>query len=219
MEAVVEQLLQSPRFGRYVREMTDAWEREQETRRQFREGLNEDTKAEFINGKTIVHSPASDRHNNARNNLFRLLSAFVIARSLGLVRDEKALIGMTRNDYEPDLCFWGTAKAATIAPEQLVYPVPDLVCEVLSPSTDDRDRGVKFEDYATHGVGEYWMIDPVMRTVEQYRLHDGRFELHRLVTGGTIASIVVAGFEIPHESLFDEAENLKALRRLLADNP
>ena len=43
------------------------------------------------------------------------------------------------------------------------YPAPDFIAEILSPSTDERDRGIKFEDYAAHGVGEYWLLDPVIK--------------------------------------------------------
>ena len=49
------------------------------------------------------------------------------------------------------------------------FPAPDLVVEVLSVSTVVIDCGVAFEDYAAHGVGGYWMIDPDTKTVEQYR--------------------------------------------------
>ena len=60
------------------------------------------------------------------------------------------------------------------------FPPPDLVVEVLSESTEKRDRGVKFEDFAAHGVGEYWMIDADKETLEQYLPGADGFEL-RLV--------------------------------------
>jgi Uma2 family endonuclease len=219
MHAALEQIMGSPRLGLYVRDLNDAWEREQAGRRQFREGLAADSKAEFINGKVIVHSPARERHNVATLCLSTLLHAHVAARGLGVVRVEKALVALTRNDYEPDVCFWGKAKAARILPDQLVYEAPDFVCEILSESTEGRDRGVKFEDYAAHGVGEYWIIEPHMRTIEQYVLRDARYELSALVTRGDITSTQVAGFRVPIDALFNEAANLAALRRLLGEAP
>ncbi len=53
-------------------------------------------------------------------------------------------------------------------PEQMKYPAPDFIAEILSPSTESVDRITKFEDYAAHGVAEYWLIDPAKKIVEQY---------------------------------------------------
>ena len=53
---------------------------------------------------------------------------------------------------------------------QVGKPAPDFIAEILSDSTASVDRGVKFQDYAAHGVGEYWIVDPVQQTIEQYRL-------------------------------------------------
>lgn len=117
--------------------------------------MDDDSKAEFINGEIVVHSPALHKHNSAVMLLGTLLNVFVSARELGIVLVEKALVELTRNSYEPDICYFGPAKAATIQPDQLYYPAPDLVVEVLSKSTQKNDREVKFEDYAAHNVAEY----------------------------------------------------------------
>ena len=55
---------------------------------------------------------------------------------------------------------------------------PDLVIEVLSPSTERHDRSVKFNLYERAGVREYWLVDPENRTIEQHLLQNGRLELH-----------------------------------------
>ena len=54
---------------------------------------------------------------------------------------------------------------------------PDWVCEVLSPSTAQKDRSLKMPLYAQHGVGYVWLIDPVVRTLEAYELVEGRWVL------------------------------------------
>ena len=64
------------------------------------------------------------------------------------------LVGLTRNDFEPDIVFYGAEKAAALRPDQTTFPPPDLIVEVLSESTEARDRGIKMEDYAAHGVRE-----------------------------------------------------------------
>jgi Uma2 family endonuclease len=95
------------------------------------------------------------------------------------------------------------------------FPAPDLVVEVLSDSTEAIDRGVKFEDYALHGVAEYWLVDPEQESVEQYLLGEETYELAVKVKSGTIQSVVVPGFEIPVRAIFDPAEQFTALQALL----
>ena len=54
--------------------------------------------------------------------------------------------------------------------------------EVLSPSTGKRDKTVKKDVYAKHGVGEYWLVDPIGKSVELYLLEDGAYVLHNVCT-------------------------------------
>ncbi len=71
-----------------------------------------------------------------------------------------------------------------IVTERGVEGPPDLVVEILSPGSRNRDKVKKMSAYAKHGVQEYWIIDTVTRTLEQYRLGIGeRFELHSLFEG------------------------------------
>ena len=142
------------------------------------------------------------------------MRAFVSARKLGVVQFEKALVGLTRNDYEPDICFW-IASRAGFAPDQMIFPAPDFVCEVLSPSTESRDRSVKFEDYAAHGVREYWIVDPEHKFIEQYALQQDHFTQTGKFDAGSIRSQSIDGFEMPLVAAFDDQANLEALRRML----
>jgi Uma2 family endonuclease len=76
---------------------------------------------------------------------------------------------------------------------------------------------VKFEDYAAHGVGEYWIINPDSLLIEQYILGaNSTYELRLKSNSGTIRSTVIAGFEIPIAAVFDDAENLRVLKSLIA---
>jgi Uma2 family endonuclease len=103
-----------------------------------------------------------------------LVRLFVRARKMGIVATEQALAEFPRNDYCPDICFWGLTKSAGIQGGTLIFPVPDFICEVLSASTEARDRGLKFEDYAAHGVLEYWIVDAETRVIEQYVAREGK---------------------------------------------
>ena len=60
-----------------------------------------------------------------------------------------------------------------------IHGAPDLVVEVLSPSTMMHDRGPKMRHYAAAGVREYWLVQPMEKTIEVYLNHDGTFELDR----------------------------------------
>ncbi len=129
---------------------------------------------------------------------------------------QKLLICLTRNDYEPDVCYFNNEKAAKFTPNQMKFPAPDFIAEVLSESKERNDRGVKFEDYAAHGIGEYWIVDAENELVEQYLLDSDAYTLHLKMNSGSLRSEVIAGFEVPIRAIFDEKENLAALRKVLA---
>lgn len=218
MVTLPPELLEAPELALYEEQIRARLADEQRRREKFREELSPSVKAEFINGEVIVHSPAMARHIIAKKNLLSLLDTYVKVHRLGLVLDEKALIALTRNDYEPDINFFAPAKAEAIKPDQHLFPAPDFIVEVLSDSTEHRDRGIKFRDYAAHGVREYWLVDTETEIVEQYENTDGHYALRLKVNTGTLASFVVPGFEIPVRAIFDTEENLAALRRVLAAN-
>jgi Uma2 family endonuclease len=216
-QMLMQQLLASPRLGLLVRKMEDVLAAEAARRQQFYATITEGDKAEFITGEVIIHSPVKLRHNAVGKRLLVLLDIYVQSRNLGYVGYEKILISLTRNDYEPDICFFGQAKAAQFQPEQMRFPAPDFVVEVLSDSTEENDRGIKLIDYAAHGVTEYWILDPVAETVEQYALQPaGEYKLLIKANTGQVRSIAVEGFAIPVRAIFDEGENRAALRAMLA---
>src|SRR5690606_7166882 len=159
------------------------------------------------------------RHQDASGRLLKLLSTYVQLHGLGWVGFEKVMLSLTRNDYEPDVCFFAAERAAAFTPDQMHFPAPDFVAEVLSPSTAHNDRGVKHEDYAAHGVTEYWLLDPEAETVEQYVLEgeppEAAYALRMKSASGEVVSVAVEGFVVPVRALFNDAANLEALRTLL----
>ncbi len=127
------------------------------------------------------------------------------------------MISLTRNDYEPDVCFFGNEKAKNFTAKQTQFPAPDFIVEVLSDSTAKNDRETKFQDYAAHGVGEYWIVDAEKQTVEQCFLQNEQYELLLKAKDGAIESIVLPNFKIPIRAIFDETENLKSLSNLISE--
>lgn len=212
---LVQQLSDSPSLPLVIEQFETLLQAEREKRQHFYESIIDSDKAEFINGEVVMHSPVKFRHSVASQNLFSLLHAYVEKRRAGYVGHEKLLISLTRNDYEPDVCFFGSAKADTFAPDQMKFPAPDLAVEILSESTRDVDRGIKFEDYALHGVGEYWIVDPGEEFIEQYQLKDSAYTLVLKARTGMIESSSVQGFSIPIRAVFDREEYVKTLEEIV----
>lgn len=202
MIELLKPLIASPELPRYVQELREVLARERTLRQQFYGEITEQQKAEFINGQVIMHSPVQRKHSLASDFLFKLVSTYVDQNDLGWVGHEKLLVALSRNDYEPDVAFWKADRTAEFTPDQIKFPAPDFVAEVLSPSTEKNDRDVKFEDYAAHGVSEYWLVDPAREQIEKHLLRGRHFTAAETFRKRTITSTVIAGFVVPVGALF-----------------
>ena len=131
---------------------------------------------EILEGDLAV-SPSPNRKHQ---NVIRYLSAFFIrVESHGYGRWYPApfdVVFDTHNVTEPDLLFVRTERLHIIT-EANVQGSPDLVVEVLSPSTRERDLGVKVHLYARFGVPEYWIVDPEVETLIIYHLTSDGYEV------------------------------------------
>lgn len=140
--------------------------------------LSEDVRAEIIAGSIVVSPSPRPRHSKSQRALGRFVG--------GPFDDDDGFGGpggwwiflevdielSTHDVLRPDLSGW----RRTRLPEPDQRPIrvaPDWVCEVISPSTGARDRVIKRQLYARHGVGHYWILDPVARTLEALELRDG----------------------------------------------
>jgi Uma2 family endonuclease len=212
---ILDQIIHSVRMPEYVRELNDLLAAERAKREQFYDWLTEDKKAEFINGEVIVHSPVKFEHESASSLIYKLLSIHVQRHTLGYVGHEKLLVTLTRNDYEPDIAFWNAAKSDQFEDKQMKFPAPDMAVEILSPTTQQIDRAIKFEDYAAHGVKEYWIVDAERKSIEQYLLARGVYELAAKKKTGTLQCRAIKGLKFPVAAAFDPRANLHALEAIL----
>ncbi|HYV92428.1 MAG TPA: Uma2 family endonuclease [Chitinophagales bacterium] len=213
MDSILEPLVESPRLNNYLAELEIIALKERIKRMEFYNSLNEDSNAEFINGNIVMHSPVTRIHSIVSDSTFHLLSTFCKLNNLGEVHHEKVMISLTRNDYEPDLCFFSKLKAKEFDDEMLLFPAPNLIVEILSKSTEDVDWGVKFEDYASHGINEYWIIDPRKKILEQYFLDKEQYHLQFKGKSGTVKSRSIKNLQFTVKAIFDENENLKTIQR------
>lgn len=216
MHTLVEQILAEPQANLLMQQVQAVLAEEQRRRERFYDEMTEQQKVEFINGQVFMHSPVKKRHNQASLLLAKLISTYADLHDLGFVGIEKILITLTRNDYEPDICYFSKEKADHFIDDQMKFPAPDWIVEVLSDSTRANDRGIKFKDYEAHGVREYWIIDAEKEVVEQYLLQNDAYELLLKTGQGTMSSHVLSGFNVPVQAIFDKAVNLETLRQISA---
>ena len=107
---------------------------------------------------------------------------------------------------QPDLVFFARARAHLVKLDAPIRAIPDLVVEVLSPSTASTDRGKKLQLFARSGLPEYWLVDPGLRSVEINVLRSGVFALDgRHVTGERITSSAAPDFTCLVDALFETA--------------
>ncbi|MFN8355170.1 MAG: Uma2 family endonuclease [Spirosomataceae bacterium] len=104
----------------------------------------------------------------------------------------------------------------------MFFPAPDFVVEILSSKAAQRDRGIKKQDYAAHGIREYWIIDPERQRIEQYLLLTERdtvyFEPYVFGIDDPIKSVVIEGFQVPVRAIFEAEANAQVLAQLMASS-
>ena len=200
---ILSELVAQPDAIQILDEAKSFFEKEKEARHKFHDLVHENMKAEFINGEVIMHSPVKMKHWEASMSLSSSMYRYVEEKDLGEVGVEKVMVHLTRNDYEPDICFFNKEKAAGFHPDQMLFPAPDLAVEILSITTEKNDRTIKMKDYALHGISEYWIIDPVQQSVEQYLLKDREYKLHvKLIQEGTLYAKAIEGYSVKLEDIF-----------------
>jgi Uma2 family endonuclease len=142
---------------------------------------------ELIDGELVEMGRPKRKHNRLALRLGRLWDVYVERAGGGDLQYEPDLyLPGIENVYHPDFAFV-TPQRVGIVDEDGVFGVPNVVCEILSPTTERLDRGVKLRDYRTTGVPHVWLIDPANPvTVEEYVLgSDGNYHLHAKVSSPT----------------------------------
>lgn len=121
---------------------------------------------ELIDGEELMTPSPRPNHQGAVGNLFALLKVHAETHRLGRVFVAPIDVVLSEHDVVvPDVLFVSAGRVGIVA-EKNLQGAPDLVIEVLSPSTASWDRGAKLELYSRAGVRECWLVDPVEHTVE-----------------------------------------------------
>jgi Uma2 family endonuclease len=158
---------------------------------------------ELLNGELIMPPSPGTAHQRVSQRLGRRLGVFVEERSLGEVFAAPTDVVLSdANVLQPDLLFVSTEQEHIITPEN-IRGAPDLVVEILSPSTASRDWRDKHDLYAEHGVREYWVVDPDAQRVWVMVQRDGVFdEVGVYGRGDVLTSPTVKDFTVNLDEIF-----------------
>ena len=129
---------------------------------------------ELLGGEAVAMSPAATNHNRVSGMIYHIFQSYLKGKHCIPFPDGETVILSEKDHFVPDgmiVCDRDKIKATG------VYGAPDLVVEVLSPSTAKRDRGYKKDAYQAAGVPEYWIVNPADRSVEVYLLAEGQYTL------------------------------------------
>ena len=163
----------------------------------------DDERYELLNGELIVIAAPNTAHQRTTFNLAFFLRVFVEEGGLGEVFVSPYDVVLSETSVlQPDVTFVSNARQSIVT-DKNIEGVPDLVVEVISPSTDARDRETKRRIYAQHGVPEYWLADPEARTVSVMVLRGKEFrESGVYAVGEELASPGLPGLSIPLLDVF-----------------
>jgi Uma2 family endonuclease len=151
--------------------------------------------AEWVNGEVVKMSPVREIHDSIFQFLIILFRSYVEAAG-GTLRVAPFVMKLD-HAREPDLL--------VILPEHLervkdtlVDGPADLVVEIVSPESTERDRGDKFVEYERGGVAEYWIVDAVRKECLFYVLNaDGIYEGRKPDEAGVYHSTVLSRLRLP----------------------
>ena len=162
----------------------------------------DDTRYELLDGELIMVPAPSMFHQTTSKKLFWKLQP-IEERGLGLVFYAPTDVKFTDTDtVQPDIVFVSNERSHIIT-EDNIRGAPDLVIEILSPSTAAKDRTFKRTLYERHGVKEYWMIDTDAKNITILLLGEDGYELAGIYgEGQTLTSPTLSGFSLNLNDVF-----------------
>ena len=164
--------------------------------------LPEGDRRELIEGDFFITPVPNIRHQAISRNLGLRLWELVRSHGLGQVFLAPTDVVLSPESVvQPDILFVSNERRGIIT-EANVSGAPDLVVEILSPSTAERDRELKRTLYARYGVREYWIVDPEDSSVEVMALEEAGFVSARRYTSGQVESPLLPGLAIPLGEIF-----------------
>ncbi len=168
--------------------------------------LNDDKRYEVIKGRLYEMPAPVPLHQKVSRNLGFTLWGFIKKFEMGEIYYSPIDVVLSEDVVlQPDIVFVSKGRMNIIG-EKAIMGSPDLVVEIVSPTTIRRDTVVKKEIYETFGVKEYWLVYPDERAIEVWALGEGgRYELYSFAEkDGKVKSEVLKGLEVDLKEVFDE---------------
>ena len=162
-------------------------------------------RVEYLNGDIVMTPARSPHHQIIVTNLLLLLGQYAMQNGLGLVLPAPVDVVLAKEAQiaQPDLIFIAKARAPKLVTRAAITGAPDLVLEVISPSTARADRKIKPPLYAKYGVAEYWLVDPEDQSVEVFVLDGETYRVAGIyLAGDTIKAGRFADAQIAIDSIF-----------------
>ena len=164
--------------------------------------LPEGDRRELIEGDFYVAPAPTTRHQRILRRIYDILSPFVDQNKLGeIFLPPVDVVLSDLNVVQPDILFISNNQRHIIT-EAYISGAPDLVVEILSPSTADRDRQSKLDLYDRFGVREYWIVDPNENTIQVIEMETGGQNATRTYTSGSASSALLPGLDVPLDEVF-----------------
>lgn len=162
---------------------------------------------ELTDGRIVMTPPAGWGHGEIEATVIRILGDFVTSHNLGKAFGSSTGYDLPSGDtLEPDASFISVerwARGPQVGRRQFLKIVPNLVVEILSPATAQRDRVEKKSIYEVNGVDEYWLLDSDRREVTVFQLIDRRYApAKRFRASQNLRSRLLPGFNMPTRLLF-----------------
>ena len=163
-----------------------------------------DVRYELLDGDLLMVPAPNLKHQRVQGNLYYHLRRFISEREPGELLPAPCDVVLSDTDVvQPDLLFVSREREHLLSGGENVQGAPDLVIEILSPATAERDRGYKHELYGRHGVAEYWLVDPMAETVSVHRQRTGVLTVARTFSRKqTLRSSLLPGLELHLEDVF-----------------
>ena len=165
---------------------------------------SDELRYELLNGELVMAPAPLLYHQFILRKLLNAMSDYVDEQSLGELFCSPADVVLSETDVvQPDILYVSSQRSHILKPES-VQGAPDLVVEILSPSTAELDRTTKLELYAQFGVTEYWIVDPDAKTIMVLVRGESRFEVCGIFgEGHTLQSPTLSGLRIATEEVFE----------------
>ena len=141
----------------------------------YQEGWMDPLREERIGGKAVMMAPASTNHTFTAGNIFHIFKNYLRGKSCVPISDGVTVYLTEEDHFVPDMMV--VCDRSKIQYDG-IHGAPDLVVEVMSPSTMRNDKTHKKDVYAKCGVREYWLVNPADRSIEVYHTDGAGLVLH-----------------------------------------